>query len=40
MAGRGLFGGEKAQRGLLMSEGALFLPDGRVDLARALYEPD
>lgn len=40
MAGRGLFGGEEAQRRLLGSEGAPLLPDGRVDLARALYEPE
>lgn len=40
MAGRGLFGGEDAQRSLLMSEGVPFLPDGRIDLGKALYDPD
>lgn len=40
MAGRGMFGGEEAQRALLMSEGTPFLSDGRIDLPRALYDPD
>lgn len=39
MAGRGLFGGEEAQRARLLAEGVPFLPDGRIDLERALYEP-
>lgn len=39
MAGRGLFGGEEAQRSLLLSEGVDFLPDGRIDLSKALYSP-
>lgn len=31
------FGGEGAQRSLLDSEGAAFLPDGRVDLGKCLW---
>lgn len=40
MSGGTLFGGAEAQRALLKSEGVPFLPDGRVDLSGALYEPD
>lgn len=40
MAGRGLFGGEEAQRALLVSEGVPFLNNGRIDLQNAMYEPD
>lgn len=40
MAGRGMFGGEEAQRALLISEGVPFLSNGRIELAKALYEPD
>lgn len=40
MAGRGMFGGEDAQRALLMSEGVPFFDNGRIDLEKALYEPD
>lgn len=32
------FGGQKVQRALLEQEGALFLPDGRVDLSRCLWD--
>ena len=39
MAGGLVFGGEEAQRRMLLSEGVPFLPDGRVDLAKARYEP-
>ena len=33
------FGGPEIQRGLLEEEGVPFLPDGRADLARALWRP-
>lgn len=33
------FGGPEAQRSLLEADGAVFLPDGRVDLARCLWQP-
>ena len=33
------FGGEGAQRALLEADGALFLPDGRVDLQNCLWRP-
>ena len=33
------FGGPEIQRGLLEEEGVPFLPDGRADLARALWSP-
>lgn len=32
------FGGEEAQRRLLLEEGVIFLPDGRVDLARCGWD--
>ncbi len=35
-----IFGGEEQQRRLLLSEGAPFLPDGRVDVNLARFEPD
>ncbi len=35
-----IFGGEERQRGLLAAEGAPFLPDGRVDVPRARFEPN
>lgn len=35
-----IFGGEDRQRALLLAEGVPFLPDGRIDLAKALYRPD
>lgn len=35
-----IFGGEERQRGLLAAEGAPFLPDGRVDVNLARFEPD
>ena len=31
------FGGEEIQRGMLMSEGVVFLEDGRVDLQKCLW---
>lgn len=34
------FGGEAQQRGLLAAEGAPFLPDGRVDVDAARFEPE
>ena len=34
------FGGEEQQRGLLAAEGAPFLPDGRVDVDAARFEPE
>ena len=34
------FGGENRQRELLLADGVPFLPDGRVDLRRALWEGD
>ena len=33
------FGGQERQRSLLESEGAPFLPDGRVDVGLARFEP-
>ena len=33
------FGGPEIQRGMLEEEGVPFLPDGRADLARALWSP-
>ena len=33
------FGGDEVQRALLEQEGVPFLPDGRVDLSRALFIP-
>ena len=35
-----IFGGEDRQRGLLVAEGAPFLPDGRVDVDAARFEPE
>lgn len=35
-----IFGGEERQRGLLAAELAPFLPDGRVDVNQARFEPD
>ena len=35
-----IFGGEDRQRGLLAAEGAPFLPDGRVDVNLARFEPN
>lgn len=32
-----VFGGEDAQRALLLEEGVVFLPDGRVDMSACLY---
>lgn len=40
MAPRDIFGGEAQQRARLHAEGAPILPDGRVDVARARFEPD
>lgn len=34
------FGGGQVQRALLEADGAVFLPDGRVDLKRCLWQPD
>lgn len=34
------FGGKEIQRKLLEQEGVPFLPDGRVDLKRCLWQPD
>ena len=34
------FGGQERQRALLEAEGAPFLPDGRVDVDAARFEPD
>ncbi len=34
------FGGENRQREMLLADGVPFLPDGRVDLRRALWEGD
>ena len=34
------FGGPQVQRGLLEAEGVPFLPEGQVDLSRALWTPD
>ena len=33
------FGGKGAQEALLREDGAVFLPDGRVDLAACLWQP-
>ena len=33
------FGGEDIQRGILKSEGVIFLPDGRVDMERCRWQP-
>lgn len=33
------FGGKEIQRQMLQKEGVPFLPDGRVDLRRCLWEP-
>ena len=35
-----IFGGENRQRGLLAAEGAPFLPDGRVNVNLARFEPN
>lgn len=35
-----IFGGRQSQRELLQAEGAPFLPNGRIDLALALFNPD
>lgn len=32
------FGGGNRQRELLMEEGVMFLPDGRVDLSRSIWD--
>ena len=40
MAPRDIFGGEAQQRARLHAEGAPILPDGRVDVTRARFEPD
>jgi len=32
------FGGEDIQRGILKSEGVIFLPDGRVDMERCRWQ--
>ena len=34
------FGGQERQRALLEAEGAPFLPDGRVDVDSARFEPE
>lgn len=34
------FGGDNEQRCLLEADGVAFLPDGRVDLRRFLWQPD
>ena len=34
------FGGDNEQRRLLEADGVAFLPDGRVDLKRFLWQPD
>ena len=34
------FGGKEIQRKLLEQKGVTFLPDGRVDLKRCLWQPD
>ena len=34
------FGGKGAQEALLLEDGVLFLPDGRVDLKSCLWQPD
>lgn len=34
------FGGPEVQRKLLVEEGVVFTPDGRVDLEKCLWEPD
>ncbi len=39
LSGGWAFGGIPVQRGLLESEGVIFLPDGRVDLTRHLWQP-
>ena len=33
------FGGEDIQRGILKSEGVIFLPNGRVDMERCRWQP-
>lgn len=33
------FGGKEIQRGILEEEGVPFLPDGRVDLKKCLWDP-
>ena len=40
MAPGAVFGGEERQRGLLQAEGAAFLPNGRVDVHLARFEPN
>lgn len=35
-----IFGGPDRQRALLEAEGVPFKPNGRIDLARCLYDPD
>lgn len=39
MAPGGIFGSPERQRSLLESEGVVFKPDGRIDLALCRYEP-
>lgn len=40
LSGGWAFGGPEIQRALLLSEGVTFLPDGRVDLDKHLWQPD
>jgi len=40
LSGGFAFGGPEVQRSLLEQEGVSFLPDGRVDLERHLWQPD
>ena len=35
-----IFGGPQTQRELLRDEGVVFLPNGKIDLALARFEPD
>ncbi len=39
LSGGWAFGGQEVQRALLEAEGVTFLPDGRVDMARHLWDP-